>query len=202
MGKIIDLNNITLDMNSPLWQISELEGEPVLQLTGNIATTQKTGTAAYLDEEHLSKVALIGEVKNNYRIQAEMRFLGHHHPRPSAGWFGFAIRAQDFLNYEIVWFMPNAETGNTAAYVPAAHGIVPWWTEAYSNQKKGNPHIPTDAWFRTSLEVAGDEFTLFVDDQLVFTKKITYYISEGRPGFFVGTATDAAFRRIVIEDLP
>jgi hypothetical protein len=47
----------------------------------------------------------------------------------------------------------------------------------------------------------GDEFTVYVEGQPVFTKKITYYFKDGRPGFFVGTATDAAFRRIVIEDL-
>jgi hypothetical protein len=50
--------------------------------------------------------------------------------------------------------------------------------------------------------IVDDEFTVYVDDQPVFSKKITYYILKGRPGFFVGTATDAAFRRIVIEDLP
>ena len=202
MSKIIDLHTVDLETNSPLWQISDLENEPVLQVTGNMATTDQTGTAAYLVEEHLGKVALIGEVKHNYRMRSEMRFLGHHHPRASAGWFGFAIRAQDFLDYEIVWFMPNAETGSTVAYVPVAHGIVPWWTEAYTNQKKGNPHIPTDSWFRTCVDVSGDEFAVYVDTQFVFTKKITYYLSRGRPGLFVGTATDAAFRRIVIEDLP
>ena len=202
MSKIIDLHTIDLETNSPLWQIIDSENEPVLRVTGNMATTDRTGTEAYLVEDHHGKVALIGEVKHNYRMQVEMRFLGHHHPRTSAGWFGFAIRAQDFLNYEIVWFMPNAETGSTVAYVPVAHGIVPWWTEAYSNQKKGNPHIPTDSWFESRVDVSGDEFTVYVGNQLVFTKKITYYLSKGIPGLFVGTATDAAFRRIVIEELP
>ena len=202
MPEVINLHDVDIETNSPLWQIRESENEPVLQVTGNLATTDRTGTTAYLDEEHLGKVALIGGVRHNYRIQAEMRFLGHHHSRASAGWFGFAIRAQDFLNYEIVWFMPNAETGSTVAYVPVAHGIVPWWTEAYANQEKGNPHIPADSWFRTRIDIVDDEFTVYVDDQPVFSKKITYYILKGRPGFFVGTATDAAFRRIVIEDLP
>ncbi|MEE8413950.1 MAG: hypothetical protein V3R96_05305 [Dehalococcoidales bacterium] len=201
MSKTLDLNTVDLETSSPLWNISELEGEPVLQVTGNMATTDRIGTEAYLEEEHLGKVALIGGIKHNYKMQAEMRFLGHHHSRASAGWFGFAIRAQGFLNYEIVWFMPNAETGSTAAYVPVAHGIVPWWTEAYAKQEKGNPHIPVDSWFLASVEVVGDEFTVYVDDKPVFTKKLTYYLSKGRPGFFVGTATDAMFRRIVIEDL-
>lgn len=202
MSDFIDLQTVFPDTNSPLWQVITSENETVLQVTDNLATTQKTGTAAYPDEEHQGKVALIGPAKHNYRMQAEMRFFGHHHPRPRAGWFGFVIRAQDFLNFEIVWFMPNAETGNTAAYVPVAHGIVPWWSETYANQKKGSPHIPVDEWFRTRIDVSGDEFTAYVEEQPVFTKKITYYLKEGRPGFFVGTATDAGFRRITIEDLP
>lgn len=202
MSKILDLHRVALETNSPLWSLSELEGEQVLQVIGNISTTNQTGTAAYLDEDHIGKVALIGEVKHNYSMQSEMRFLGHHHSQKRAGWFGFAIRAQDLLNYEIVWFMPNAEAGNTVAYVPVAHGIVPWWTEAYANQEKGAAYIPAGSWFRARVEVVNDEFTVYVEDQPVFTKKITYYFSKGRPGFFVGTATDAVFRRVVIEDLP
>ena len=76
------------------------------------------------------------------------------------------------------------------------------YRQNYANQKKGNPHIPTDSWFRARVDVSGDEFTVYVNDQFVFTKKITYYLTKGHAGFFVGTATDAAFRRIVIEDLP
>ena len=203
MSEFLDLRKVALETSSPLWQISEMEGEQVLQVTGHtMEPGQRSGAAAYLDEDHIGTpmVALIGEPKSNYRMQSEMRFLGHHHWLPDAGWFGFAIRAQDFLNHEIVWFQPPPR--NTAAYVPVAHGIVPWWTEAYETQKKGNPHIPTDSWFRARVDVTGDEFTVYVEDKVVFTKKITYYLKEGRPGFFVGTATDAAFRRIIIEDLP
>lgn len=138
MTEILDLRKVVLELNSPLWQISELEGEQVLQVTGNMSTTEKTGMAAYLDEDHVGRVALIGDIKGNYRMQAEMRFLRYYRDR--GGWFGFAIRAKDSQNYELVWFMPNAEPGRTAAYVAVAHGIVPWWTEAYANQKKA-PHI-------------------------------------------------------------
>ncbi|MBI2850371.1 MAG: hypothetical protein HYX80_04940 [Chloroflexi bacterium] len=202
MGKILDPHNVALETVSPLWSVSEVDGEQVFQVTNNLATTDKTGTAAYLEEEHLSKIALIGGVRRNYRMQAEMRFLKSHKSLLAGGWFGFAIRAQDFLNYEVVWFMPHAEPGSTAAYVPVAHGIVPWWTEAYTTQKKGGPAIPADAWIQARVDVVGDEFTVYVADKLVFTKKLTYYFKDGRPGLFVGTATDAAFRRIVIEDLP
>jgi len=201
-AKILDLRKAVLDTSLPLWSINEIEGEQVLQITDNVATTYEAGSAAYLVEDRIGKVALIGEIRHNYRMKAEMRFLRHHHPTmPRAGWFGFVIRAQDFLNYEIVWFIPNAEAGNTVAYVPVAHGIVPWWTEAYTNQKKGVVHIPVDSWFGARLDVVDDEFTVYVEDRLVFTKKITYYLTKGRPGFYVGTATDAAFRRVIIEDI-
>lgn len=191
MDRILDLHTVALETNSPHWQISEFESEPVLQVVGN------------KDEDKIGgKVVLIGSEKRNYTMQAEMYFIGHHLGQERAGWFGFAMRAQDVRNYEVIWFMPNAESGKTAAYVPVAHGIVPWWTEAYASQKKGIASIPTKAWFRTHVNVVDDEFILQVEEQVVFTKKLTYYLSAGRPGFYVGTATDAMFRRIVIDDLP
>ena len=33
MSMIIDINSVSLEMNSPLWEISQLEGEHVVQLT-------------------------------------------------------------------------------------------------------------------------------------------------------------------------
>ncbi|MCK4413031.1 MAG: hypothetical protein KAY32_05770 [Candidatus Eisenbacteria sp.] len=191
MNSTIDLSTVALETNSPLWQISEVGGEPVLQVIGNEDEDQIGG-----------KVALIGEVKHNYRMQTEMFFAGHHMTQAAAGWFGFVMRAQDVLNYEAVWFMPNAESGSTAAYVPVAHGIVPWWTEAYASQEKGAAAIPTKSWFRASVDVVEDEFTLYVKEQVVFRKKLTYHLSAGRAGFYVGTATDAMFRRVTVEDLP
>jgi len=191
MKRILDLGTVALETNSPLWQIRELEGETVLHVVGNIA------------EDHIGgKVALIGDARRNYSMESEMRFIGHHLAQERGGWFGFVMRAQDILNYEVIWFMPNAEGGQTAAYVPVAHGIVPWWTEAYASQEKGTAVIPSNAWFRASVKVIDDEFTLYLDDQIVFRKKLTYYLTAGRPGFYIGTATDAIFRRVIIEDLP
>lgn len=191
MNKALDLRMLALETNSPLWRVVEFEGETVLELRGN------------KDEDHVGgKVALIGEKRHNYTMWAELRFMGHHLVQENAGWFGFVMRAQDLRNYEMVWFMPKAESGKTAAYVPVAHGIVPWWTEAYASQKKGIVFIPTKAWFRARVDVVDDEFTLQVEEQVVFTKKLTYYRYTGRAGFYVGTATDALFRRVVIEDLP
>jgi hypothetical protein len=88
---------------------------------------------------------------------------------------------------------------NTVAYVPVAHGVIPWWAEAYNKQEKGNIQLPQDDWFTTKIDVVEDEFTVFVNGQFVFRKKLSYYLTTGKPGLFVGTATDAAFRRLKIE---
>lgn len=190
MESFINLSKVSMDSNSDLWEIKEFEGETILQIVNNNIV------------DHLSgKVGLINEIQGNYRMQAEMRFLGHHLTEGGGGWFGLVMRAQDTNNYELVWFMPNAESENTVAYLSVAHGIVPWWTEAYRRQKKGISSIPENDWFRAQIEVRGDEFTLHVDGREIFKKKLTYYLTEGYPGFYVGTATDAAFRRIKIERL-
>lgn len=134
-------------------------------------------------------------------MMAEMRFLGHHLSEGSGGWFGFTMRAQDSENYELVWFMPLAEGENTVAFLPVAHGVVPWWTESYQSQAKGNANILIDDWFQAQVEVKGDEFNIDVEGTEIFSKKLTYYLSEGYPGFYVGTATDAAFRRFQLDRL-
>jgi hypothetical protein len=145
---------------------------------------------------------LFGDIRGDYTMTVDMKCLGTHLDSQGTGWLGFALRAQDCDNYEIVWFMPGrAEGNNTVAYVPVAHGICPWWTEAYSQQEKGNITIPQCDWFTARVDVQGDEFSVYVNGQFVFRKKLTYYLQYGRPGIFVGTATDAAFRRIRIEDI-
>jgi hypothetical protein len=184
-------SNLTIETNSQLWQIEESEGDYSLQLTANV------------EEDHVGgKIALIGGVRRNYSMDADFKFLGHHLSQERAGWFGFVVRAQDLDNYELIWFMPSAEEDKTVAYLPVAHGVVPWWTEAYATQEKGTSQIPLDSWFRARVEVLNDEMTLFIEGKVIFTKKLTYYLTEGRPGLYVGTATDAAFRRIAIKDLP
>ncbi|MEW6456677.1 MAG: hypothetical protein AB1410_08215 [Acidobacteriota bacterium] len=120
MNKFVDLGKKTLITNSPLWQINESEGEQILQIIDN------------KEVDHIGgKVALINDIKRNYTMQAEMRFLGHHLGQERAGWFGFVMRAQDVQNYEFVWFMPKAESRQRVAYFAVAHGIVPWWTELF-----------------------------------------------------------------------
>jgi len=187
----IDLTRETLVTNSDLWTVVKLVGEDALQVVGNESIDQVGG-----------KVALIGEARRNYSMRAEMKFLGHHLEDRDGGWFGFVVRAQDVSNYELVWFMPHMGKGKTAAYLSVAYGVVPWWTEGYAIQEKGGPLITKNKWFETRIEVVDDELSVFVEGEFVFTKKLTYYLSEGRPGFYVGTATDAAFRRVEIKDLP
>lgn len=191
MEKRLKLDDLDLVASSELWSVDETGEEPVLQVTGHTTV------------EHIrdSQVALIDFPASAYSLEAEMRFVTNYLPDPGAGWFGFALRAQDFMNYEIVWFMPGARRGYTVAYVPVAHGIAPWWTEAYETQKKGTVPLPKDGWFRTQADVKGDSFSIFVNDEFVFEKKLTYYLEAGRPGFFVGTATDAKFRRVAVRAL-
>jgi hypothetical protein len=190
MGNVFVPSKTKLITNSDLWEIVDSDSDRVLQIAGNIEVDHVGG-----------KIALIDEPRSNYTMSADMRFLGHHLLDGSGGWFGFVIHAQDELNYELVWFMPLAKKGGSVAYMSVAHGIVPWWTEAYSTQYKGESNIPANDWFRAKVDVIGDELSIYVENEFVFTKKLTYYLSEGYPGFYVGTATDAAFRRIEIDDL-
>jgi hypothetical protein len=184
----------SLETNSNLFEIIDFEGEATLVLRNNLYQPQQ--------DDRFGKVALLGRPLRNYRMSAQMKFLGHHLDMARAGWLGFAIRARDLENYELIWFMPAAAESSTVAYVPVAHGLVPWWTEAYATQHKGGPALPPKDWFRARVDVVCDEVTVFVNDAFVFTKKLTYYLQDGRPGFYVGTATDAAFRSLIIEDLP
>ena len=189
MAEFIDLTQTQLETNSPLWQVMNVDHELTIQITNN---TDK-------DELH-GKVALLPETKRNYRMWVELKFLGHYLEDPCAGWFGLAMRAQDVNNFELVWFMPNAKHQDNVAYLPVAHGIVPWWTEAYAAQSKGRVDLPEKDWFLVQLDVIGDEFTLYINEEKIMHKRFTYYLSNGRPGFYIGTATNAAFRLVKLEE--
>ena len=189
MAEFIDLTQIELETNSPLWQIIRLDHELTIQITNNT------------DEDELhGKVALLPEIRRNYRMLAELKFLGHYLKDPNAGWFGLVMRAQDVDNFELVWFMPNIKHTENVAYIPVAHGIVPWWTEAYATQYKGQVELPEKDWFLVQLDVIGDEFTLYIDNEKIMQKRFTYYLKNGRPGFYIGTATNAAFRLVKLEE--
>ncbi len=199
----IDLTKVKTQQNTDLFSIENIDNEQTLILQGNRYNDEIDGfTGKRTDDVH-GKVILFGEPIRDYSMTVDMKFIGFNLDNPpGGGWFGFAMRAQDLENYEIIWFMPGgAESKNTIAYVPVAHNVVPWWTEAYEKQEKGNYELPRNDWFTARVDVIGDECSLFVNDRFIFKKKLTYYLTSGTPGLYVGTATDVAFRRIKIEEI-
>ena len=73
--------------------------------------------------------------------------------------------------------------------------------ERANKQEKGNIALTKNDWFTARVDVKGDEFSVYVNDQFVFKKKMSYYLTSGKPGLYVGTATDVAFRRIKIDKI-
>lgn len=198
----INLTKIKTKKNTDLFKTKNIGNEQILILEGNQYNDEIDDFTGKKIDDVRGKVILFGEAKRDYSMTVDMKFIGINIDFPGGGWFGFAVRAQDLENYEIIWFMPGgAESNNTIAYVPVAHNVVPWWTEAYEKQEKGNYKLPKNDWFTARVDVIGDECSLFVNDQFIFKKKLTYYLTSGIPGLFVGTATDVAFRRIKIEEI-
>ena len=203
-SKYLNLKQIPIEKNTDLFKIDTIDNEQILILRGNTYNEEiDEFTGKKVDDSRGGKIILLGDKIGNYSMTVDMKFLGFHIDNfPSGGWFGYAMRAQDLENYEIVWFMPGGGgESNTIAYVPVAHGVCPWWTEAYNKQEKGNIHLPKDDWFTAKIDVNGDEFSVYVNGQFIFKKKLSYYLTTGKPGLFVGTATDVMFRRLKIEAL-
>lgn len=199
----LDLTKIKIEKNSDLFIIDTIDNEQVLTLTGNAYNQEIDEFTGKEKDDVRGKVILLGDKLGDYSMAVGMKFLGFHVENfPNGGWFGFALRAQDLENYEIIWFMPGGGgESNTVAYVPVAHGVVPWWTEAYTKQEKGNIALPKNDWFTARVDVKGDEFSVYINNQFIFKKKMSYYLTLGKPGLYVGTATDVAFRRIKIDKI-
>jgi len=198
----INLNHIKIQKNTDLFKIRNISNEQILIIEGNKYNDEIDDFTGKKIDDVSGKTILLGDPQRDYSMTVDMKFIGINMDFSGGGWFGFALRAQDLENYEIIWFMPGgAESQNSIAYVPVAHNVVPWWTEAYEKQDKGNFQLPINEWFTARVEVIGDEFSLFVNDQFIFKKKLTYYLKSGTPGLFVGTATDVSFRRIKIEEM-
>ncbi|MEE8478527.1 MAG: hypothetical protein V3S42_00830 [Candidatus Neomarinimicrobiota bacterium] len=198
----ISLTTMKIEKNSPIIKIDKIEGEDIIIVKGNIYNTNIDNSTGKVIDDIRGKVILFGDVINNYNMNVQMKFLGANIDLEGAGWFGFVIRAQDCDNYGVVWFMPGgAEGNNNIAYIPVAHGVIPWWTESYLKQEKGSFPLPKNDWFEAEIIVNKDEFSVFVNGTFIFKKKLTYYLLSGRPGLFIGTATDVMFRKIQIKDL-
>jgi hypothetical protein len=73
------------------------------------------------------------------------------------------------------------------------------WAEGYIKSEKGTVKLPKNDWFKAKAIVKGKDISIYVNNELVLEKKASYYLTSGYAGFFVGTATDAAFRKIKIE---
>jgi len=102
--------------SSELWSVDDTSPEPVLQLTGHTQV------------EHIrdSQVALIDWDGSDYSLEAEMHFITCHLDDPTAGWFGLCPQSPGLFQLRSRLVYPGTPRGFTVAYVPVAHGIVPW----------------------------------------------------------------------------
>jgi hypothetical protein len=198
----IDFEKVKIQNNSELFRIQKVDSEQIIQLEGNeYDATIDPFTGMEKSNSRDSKVFLIGEAQTDYIMTAEMKFIKINLENcKGCGWFGFAIRAQDFDNFEAVWFMPGVDENNVA-YIPIAHGIGPYWAEGYIKSEKGTAKLPEDDWFEAKAVVKGKVISIYVNNELVLEKMASYYLTSGYAGFFVGTATDAAFRNVKIEKI-
>ena len=179
------------EANSPLWRLAEADGEPCVALLDNTSEDHDRGkTLVFGDSEW-----------TDYSLQLETKVVKGRMPNPLVAWWGFGLRAQDPYNMECFFFRPPASGTAGLAYVPIAHGLQPVWTEAYRTQQFGPAVVPFGEWIQVRAEVRGREAQVWVGGQHVMTKTLTYYLWKGRPALYVGTLTDALFRRIKVESL-
>ncbi len=198
----IDVDKIITQCNSELFRTKIIDNEKIIIVEGNeYDSSIDSFTGMEKSNSRDAKVFLIGEKQTDYIMTAEMKFINLNLDNcEGCGWLGFAIRAQDFDNFEAVWFMPGTDKNNVA-YIPIAHGVGPYWTEGYIKSEKGTVKLPKNDWFKTKVVVKGKDISIYVNNELILKKKASYYLTSGFAGFFVGTATDAAFRKVKIEEI-
>lgn len=198
----INFDEVKFRNNSDLFRIETIDNEKTIILEGNkFDNSIDPFTGMEKSNSRGAKVFLIGGIQTDYVMSAEMKFIkANLDDCNDCGWFGFAIRAQDFDNFECVWFMPGMKRDNVA-YIPFAHGVAPYWAEGYINSEKSTVKLPLNNWFKAKTVVKGKNISIYVNDELVLNKKASYYLTSGYAGLFVGTATDAAFRRISIRKI-
>lgn len=116
----LDLTKIKIEKNSDFFKIDTIDNEQVLTLTGNAYNQEIDEFTGKKKDDARGKVVLFGDKLGDYSMTVGMKFLGFHVENfPTGGWFGFALRAQNFENYEIVWFMPagGGESNTVALYL-------------------------------------------------------------------------------------
>jgi hypothetical protein len=177
------------ESNSPLWRLMEDDGEPCIGLVGNTFEDHERG-----------KTLVFGDPEwSDYALELETKVVTARMPNPLTAWWGLGLRALDPYNMECFFFRPPASGSAGLAYVPIAHGLQPVWTESYRTQQFGPAVVPFGEWMQVRAEVRGREAQVWVGGQLVMSKTLTYYLWKGRPALYVGTVTDALFRRIRVE---
>lgn len=177
--------------NSDGWSVLVEDGESVLALPENRSQDWRHGA-----------VAIAGDSSwRDYEFSLELLVLPPH--RQGAGaWPGIIFRARDTENYELFWVIPDALESN-AVYLSVAHGLVPWWADAYANNPRGSIPFRRGEWLRLRVRVEGLGAYLFVGDatEPALSMRLTYYLQSGAVGLYCGTETSAKFRRFAIRHL-
>ena len=176
------------------WHALVEDGEPVLVLPDNRTGDWRRGT-----------VAIAGDPTwQDYEFSCELFVLSPPEGEADGAWPGIVFRAQDTENYELVWLMPRgAEATDNVVGLSVAHGLVPWWTDAYVNNPRGSAPYGRGEWLPVNVRVQGLEASVRVRDTSdpVLTIRLTYYLDGGCIGVYCGTQTSAKFRRFRIQHL-
>jgi hypothetical protein len=196
-GKVADEKLRQWTAKRGQWTALEESGEALLALLDNRTTDWRHGT-----------VAIAGNPAwRDYEYSLEFCLLAPPEGGTPMAWPGAVFRAQDTENYELLWFMPvtaRAESGGNVVYLSVAHGLVPWWTDAYVAIPRGNAPYTYGEWLPISIRIRGLEASVHVRGQPdpILTVRLTYYINGGCVGVYCGTQTSAKFRRMKVEPLP
>ncbi len=194
-GKIADDRLRVWETNRGDWKAEEEDGEPVLTLPDNRTPDWRGGTVAIAGDRAWS----------HYEYSLELCLLPPVDDGAMA-WPGVIVHALDTENYELFWFMPHQEdtaSGNVA-YLSVAHGIVPWWSNAYVSIPRGQAPYTPGEWLPISIRVEGLQASVRVRKrpQPILTVRLSYYLDGGRVGVYCGTQTSAKFRRMRVDLLP
>ncbi|MHA1672675.1 MAG: hypothetical protein ACTSYI_03525 [Promethearchaeota archaeon] len=193
----VNLEEVSILVNTDLFQKANLFGENILMVENNTYSAEVDPTSSKPLDDIKGKVYMFDTTIKTGSFSCEMQFLQNHIP-DKAPWMGVVFRAQDMDNYELVWIMPLANAENIA-HISVAHGIVPWWSEAYEQSKKATIALNEKDWNMITVQMEEEVFTVSVNQREAFTKRYAYYLKEGKVGVFLGTGTDATFKNFHLK---